>query len=246
MGVKDLFSAGAVDYARFRPRYPKELLRYLAQQVQYRGVAWDCATGNGQLALGLEKYFNLVCATDISPRQILQAPGRPGIHYSVQPAENTDFPDHFFDLVTVGQAAHWLQLDVFYAEVCRVLRPGGVIALLGYGRCRVNERIDPILDHFYTKVVGSYWEPERRFIEEGYQTLAFPFEEWETPFFNMQESWSLDEMAGYLRTWSAVQKYKAENGLDPVDALVPQLAAYWPRGKRLPVQFPLLLRVGRR
>lgn len=123
MRAKDLFSNHAADYASFRPQFPAELIKHLASLVNYRGVAWDCATGNGQLAVQLERYFNLVCASDISAAQIKEAPARGGIHYSVQPAESTDYPDHFFDLITVGQAIHWLNREAFYKEAKEYCAP---------------------------------------------------------------------------------------------------------------------------
>lgn len=245
MGVKDLFSGHAADYASFRPQYPLGLIEHLASLVSYRGVAWDCATGNGQLALQLERYFNLVCATDISATQIKQAPARGGIHYSVQAAESTDFPDHFFDLVTVGQAIHWFDLNAFYKEAKRVMRPGAVIAIMGYGLCRVNTGIDQWLDHFYYEVAGPFWEPERRIIDSGYASLEFPFELLAMPEFRMQARWSVDQFLGYLRTWSACKSYQAQLGHNPVLLHENSLRSLWPTGSVLEVNFPLLLRVGR-
>lgn len=245
MGVKDLFSGHAADYASFRPHYPGGLVKHLASLCSYRGVAWDCATGNGQLAIQLEKYFNLVCATDISASQISQAPARGGIHYSVQPAEATDFPDHFFDLITVGQAIHWLDLNAFYTEAKRVLKPGGVIAVIGYKLCRVNAEIDQWLDRFYFDIVGSYWEPERKIIDSGYASIEFPFERIQIPDYRMVAQWNIDQFAGYLRTWSACKKYQAEKGSDPVALHENSLRSLWPAGSVCEVNFPMLLRIGR-
>lgn len=244
-GMKDLFSSHAHEYARYRPQYPAALLVYLANQVKYRGVAWDCACGNGQLALQLEEHFNLVCASDASAAQISAAPARSGIHYSVQVSEHTDYPDQFFDLVTVGQAIHWFNLPLFYKEVKRVLRPGGVLALIGYGLCRINKEIDPWIDFFYQEVVGPYWEPERRIIEEGYANLEFPFTGLSHPSFEMKESWGLSHFLGYLGTWSAVHKYSNVNQADPIEMHKHELMSIWKVGQTHEVQFPMLLKAGR-
>lgn len=246
MRAKDLFSNHAADYASFRPQFPAELIKHLASLVNYRGVAWDCATGNGQLAVQLERYFNLVCASDISAAQIKEAPARGGIHYSVQPAESTDYPDHFFDLITVGQAIHWLNREAFYKEAKRVLRPGAVISIMGYSLCRVNPVIDQWIDHFYHEVVGPFWEPERKIIDTGYASLEFPFEPIAVPAFKMSALWSADQFLGYLGTWSACKKYQEAIGKDPVRTNENSLRSHWPAGSVLEVNFPLLLRVGRK
>ena len=70
---KDHFSGHAVEYAKFRPHYPDELFEYLALISPRHELAWDCATGNGQAAVGLARHFDSVIATDASAQQ-LQAP----------------------------------------------------------------------------------------------------------------------------------------------------------------------------
>ncbi|WP_445361712.1 methyltransferase domain-containing protein [Microbulbifer sp. EKSA005] len=46
-------------------------------------LAWDCACGSGQAAIGLAKLFSSVYATDISAEQIKAAKAHPKIHYQV-------------------------------------------------------------------------------------------------------------------------------------------------------------------
>src|SRR4051812_22896386 len=70
---KDHFSKQAVDYAKFRPRYPKELFRWLASIAPDTELAWDCATGSGQAAVELADCFGRVIATDASQKQIANA-----------------------------------------------------------------------------------------------------------------------------------------------------------------------------
>ncbi len=246
---KDLFSAQAADYARYRPQYPPALAAWLASLTPYRGVAWDCATGNGQLALLLEPHYHLVCATDSSPAQLTMAPGRKGILYSCQPAYPTDFPDEFFDLITVGQAIHWFVNDAFYDEVKRVAKPGAIFACIGYGLCSTGHSgVDAWLQHFYRQIAGPYWEPERRYIDEEYRSLPFPFDtQPDTPAFSMQQHWQLADMRGYLGTWSALQKLQQQRA-DAVELLEREWGALqqlWPAGEQLEVRFPLLLRVAR-
>jgi SAM-dependent methyltransferase len=151
------------------------------------------------------------------------------------------------DLVTVAQALHWFNLDVFYGEVQRVLKPSGVLAVWTYGVLHVEDGpTDELVQEFYYDIVGSYWPPERRHVEEGYRSLAFPFEEFSPPSFNMEEQWERAHLLGYMRTWSATARYVDQKNEDPVAALEERLAPLWPEASgRRKVTWPLALRVGR-
>ncbi|HEX2533292.1 MAG TPA: class I SAM-dependent methyltransferase [Chitinophagaceae bacterium] len=242
--MKDLFSRQAGDYAQYRPGYPEELFPFLASLVPSRERAWDCGTGNGQFAAGLAPFFRQVRATDISASQLSHAPSLDNISYSCQPAEQTDFPGAHFDLVTVAQAIHWFDFGRFYAEVRRVARPSAVLAVAGYNRVRVTDSVDRVVDRFYTETVGPYWDKERRYIDEGYQTIPFPFAELSAPVFSNTYQWTLHHLAGYLNTWSAVQHFTGAQGFNPVQSLLPALEEAWGPEAERTVTFPLLLRIG--
>ena len=148
--------------------------------------------------------------------------------------------------VTVAQALHWLHLPAFYEEARRVLVPDGVLAVWCYGIQRLDdEPVDRLLQHFYAAVVGPYWAPERRLVETGYRTLAFPFDELPAPSFEMALDWTLPELLAYIRTWSATARFTTERGYDPVAPFGVELARYWGREAARRVRWPLSLRMGR-
>lgn len=244
--IKDLFSAQSKAYAQFRPEYPAELYEYLLQYVPARKRVWDCATGNGQAAKMLCTYFEEVCATDISPQQLQHAFQAPNIQYSLQPAEHTDLPDGSFDLVTVAQALHWFRLPAFFAEVRRVLRPGGVLAVWGYAHLSVVdcEETNKRIQSFYYDVVGPYWDEARYQVENHYADIVFPFEKLPSPSFPMIQKWHLYEMEGYLNSWSATQAYIRANDHNPVDQLMLDLTTVWGERTRKTIEFPLFLHAG--
>ncbi len=225
---KDHFSGVASAYAAARPTYPQALFDWLASVTPDREMAVDCACGNGQATLDLAARFRQVIGVEASESQIRSAPGHSNIEWRVARAEHTGLADHRASLVVVAQAAHWFDLDAFYAEVRRLLKPGGVVALWCYG---LNSVDDPVLtaavQDFYSRVVGPYWPPERRHVESGYQTLNFPFEPLSAPPFEMSTSWSLPEFLAYVATWSAVSRYRAERGRDPIPDLERTLSAPW-------------------
>jgi len=242
-GMKDNFSSGSDQYALFRPTYPAALFDYLLSLVPRRERAWDCGTGNGQVAFVLADSFDRVFATDISAPQLASAPLHERIEYSVQPAEKTSFPDGSFDLVTVAQAIHWFDFEAFYRETDRVLRPGGVLAVIGYDRPRLSPAVDAMLDVFYRDVVGPYWDRERKYIDEQYRTIPFPYTDVPTPALAIEVEWSFHHLIGYLGTWSAVKHYQKAKGEDPVAGVETQLKKNWGDDPVKKARFPMLLRV---
>lgn len=243
--MKDNFSAQSAGYARFRPGYPPALIEYLAACAPGRIHAWDCGTGNGQVAVLLAEHFEQVYATDISEKQLAEAPQHPKIRYAVEAAEQCSAPAHSFDLIVVAQAIHWFDFDRFYAVVRRVLTPGGVLAVIGYGLFETGDAaVDALIRQFYTEIVGPYWDPERRYIDEAYRTIPFPFREMDLPPFTMNYRWSVAELLGYLGTWSAVQHYRRAKGQDPVEWIAEPLRQNWGTDQEHDIRFPLLCRAG--
>jgi len=243
--AKDRFSGHASQYAVFRPTYPQALYDFIFQQVSAKATAWDCATGNGQVAADLAKVFKKVYATDISLKQIENARQRSNIEYSVAPANASGLPDATCDLITVGQAIHWFDIPGFYSEVRRVAKPGAWLAVWGYGLLKIGETEDQIIQHYYKEIVGPYWDPERKLIDEGYQTIPFPFPETQAPNFSSDYMWTLDQFLGYARTWSAYMHYLKANEKDPLPELEKELLSCWKPGETKKISFPILFRVGR-
>jgi SAM-dependent methyltransferase len=245
MEFKDHFSAQAADYAKFRPRYPRELFRFLASIAPARDLAWDCATGNGQAAVELAEVFHHVIATDASDKQITNAEPHPRVEYRLAPAETSGIEPGTIDLVTIAQALHWFDLEQFYAEVRRVLKPEGVVAAWAYKLARVTPAIDAVVSHYYSDVVGVYWPPERLLVEK-FEELPFPFPEIAAPPFEMLAEWNLEHLIGYLRTWSATQRSMAANQRDPLEMIDRNLRSNWGSGEQLRrVVWPLTVRIGR-
>jgi len=245
MALKDNFSLQSKEYAKFRPRYPKEVFDFLVSLTIQQKLAWDCGTGNGQVASVLAESFDKVYATDISENQISHAVQKPNNSYYVEEAGHTALADHSVDLVTIAQAIHWFHFDKFYSEVRRVLKAGGVIAVIGYPLCTIDPEVDGIVLKFYEKILNGYWDPERKYLDENYETIPFPFREVLTPRFEIVYEWRVDDMIGFLNTWSAVQHYKKKNQRNPVESVEHELRKTWKENETRTVHFPVLLRIGR-
>lgn len=242
--MKDNFSKVSEQYAKLRPLHPKEIFEYLNSIVAAHEVAWDCATGNGQVARELAPHFKKVMATDISEQQIQHAYRAENIHYSIAAAEQTSFPENYFDLITVGQAIHWFDFHAFYSEVNRTAKPHALLAVFGYGLNHVDDDSDKVIRHFYEDVLKGFWDPERKYIDEKYQTIPFPFKELKTPQFDLRLEWSPEHFFGYLGTWSAVQHYKDRYHSDPIDEIRTDLLKTWRVDQIKTVIFPIMMRMG--
>ena len=242
--MKDNFSKQAELYAKYRPEYPQDLFDYILSNVKERQTAWDCATGNGQTAKELAKYFTDIYATDISQKQIDNAHIAPNIHYTIQPAEQTDFADDTFDLITVSQALHWFQFDKFFAEVKRVIKPGGYLAAWMYAGIRITPDINNLIKKHHSDTLAEFWDKERKLVDDNYAGIIFPFEEMKTPLFRIEYKWTLAELEGYLHTWSALQKFIKEKNYNPVDDLIKEISAFWTEEK-MTIFFPVYLRMAK-
>jgi SAM-dependent methyltransferase len=242
--MKDNFSRQADLYAKYRPSYPPQLIEFIVDKVNGKDMAWDCATGNGQTAKMLSAYFNKVYATDISQKQLDNAYQAANIFYSVQPAEETIFLNNSFDLITVSQSLHWFRFDEFYKEVNRVAKAGAILAAWCYSLLRINKEIDTLIEDHHFKTLEGYWDNERKYVDEEYRNIPFPFTRIESPSFYIQYNWTIEELEGYLNTWSGLQKFILANNDNPVPALMKRIKPYWKQAQ-IPVRFPIHLLMGR-
>lgn len=246
MSSSSHFGTVAREYASFRPGYPPELFAWLARAAPGRDAAWDCGCGSGQASTALAEHFDVVFATDVAAEQIGAAKPHPRVRYSVAPAECSGLPDESVDLVTVAQALHWFDVMAFYAEARRVARPGGLLAVWNYPRPEfADSELDRRFAAFYADVVGPYWPPERVHVEQNYRTLPFPFQELETPAFALELRWNLDQVIGYVSSWSATARYRKALSADPAPLLRESLAPAWPGDGFATIRMPIGLRVAR-
>ena len=241
------FKTQAALYAEYRPDYPAELFEFVAANAPARRLAWDCACGNGQAAVGLAEHFERVIATDASPEQISHARPHKRIEYRVAAAEESKLPSASADAITVTQALHWLNHEKFYAEARRVLVPKGTLTVTVYTDAIMDDaKLDATFQHYNKQVVGPYWPAERKIVNEEYRSLPFPFERIPPPKLTLERQWSLAELAGYLRSWSATVRYVEANGTDPVVRFEREMAENWgdPQDRRT-IRWPFVVMSGR-
>lgn len=241
--MKDLFSSNSELYSLARPSYPIEVVQELLNLVPENHFVWDCGAGSGQFTQLLAPYFDHVVATDISEQQLSKAPYFENVSYQLQSAEKTSFAAHSFDLITVAQAVHWFDFDEFYAEVYRTLKIDGIFAVIGYGLIHVEHPVlNRLIHQLYFEVLDGYWDPERKYIDDLYQTIPFPFEEISVPKMTMQYQWSKEQLINYLNTWSALKHFREKNQNQPLVEIQKFLEN---DHESVLVEFPVLFRAGK-
>lgn len=242
--MKDLFSENSALYQQARPDYSAEIIQQILQHVPEYGLAWDCGAGSGQFTGWLAPYFEQVLASDLSAAQLAQAPKLDNVRYEQAAAEESGLPDHSADLVTVAQAIHWFDFEAFYTEVKRVLKPEGCLAVIGYGLIEsADAELNQHITHLYHTVLKGYWDAERRYIDECYQSIPFPFEGQPVPALQLNYRWSGAQLLNYFQTWSGLKHYVHRTGLNPLAALE-EFFQHSPE-QVYEVNFPVLLRIGK-
>ncbi|HSA75701.1 MAG TPA: class I SAM-dependent methyltransferase [Candidatus Nitrosocosmicus sp.] len=246
-GAVDHFSSTSKEYSFSRPTYPDDLYKYLSDITPNKDTVWDCATGNGQAAIGLCKYFKNVIASDASKGQLDYKFLRNNIHYEMFPAEKATINNNCVDLITVAQAAHWFDLDKFYKEVTRVSKSKGILAIWSYGMHKINYEIDKISTKLNVggDILGKYWPQQTNYVKEDYKTIPFPFKEIRSPKFEMTVKWSLDNLVNYMQTWSAVKRFSTEEKFNPLELIIEELENLWGMWEtRKTVSWDINIRIG--
>ena len=244
-GFADHFSELAARYAAYRPHYPPGLVGLLADRCERHDVAWDVGCGSGQLSVALAARFSQVIATDPAQAQLDHAERDPRVEYRCTPAEASGLPDASVDLAVAAQAAHWFDWPRFVAEAGRVVRPGGLVALVSYRNADLGGDIGALLLDFYQEI-DPYWPSGRAHVNNQYRDLVLPWPALPAPPLEMTATWTRDELIGYITTWSATARFVAARGEAPLDELRRQITARWPGPDPREVHWPLTLKLARR
>ena len=247
MAYIDHFSKQASSYAASRPTYPDELIDYISNLSGTHQKVLDCATGNGQAAVGLSQHFNQVVAFDRSFSQLSKSKKAQNIYYLCASTHALPIKNESLDLVVAAQAWHWFDKLEFENEVARVLRPGGHLAIWGYNLIKINEELDRLILHFYQNIVGDYWPEERRLLESKYKDFPIVLTPIPAPEFEMVTRWDRNHLFRYFRSWSATQRYISAKGDEAIKNFELALSKLWPVAQvTKTIHWPLFLKVAQR
>jgi SAM-dependent methyltransferase len=220
--ARDLFRGTAGYYDRYRLPYPEPMIADLVRraQVSEHGRLLDLACGTGQLAFPLRQWFSEVWAVDQEPdmvemvRSKAAATGAENIRAIVADAETFDAePDHF-ELAVIGNAFHRLDRAAVAGRVLRWLRPGGHLALCWSSGPSAGEEdwqrtLAATVDSWRARLgvedrVPANWDQPRRQRTDSQVLSDEGFELTGHREFAVEQRWSLPELAGYVRSTSAL------------------------------------------
>jgi hypothetical protein len=242
----DHFSGVSTGYAEFRPRYPHALFEFIASIAPNHQRVWDCGAGSGQASVDLAESFREVIASDLSVAQLAHGPEHARISWVAASAEAAPIAKKSVDAITVAQALHWFDHARFYGEVWRVSVPGAALVAWTYLPSKMEGPAGVIHDRLMFETLRGYWPPERWHVDTGYRGIPFPFERIDAPVLHLDERWTLSQLTGYMRTWSATARYRKQHGIDPVIEVERDLRAIWgdPEERRA-ITWPIVVLAGR-
>jgi SAM-dependent methyltransferase len=244
----------AKNYVKFRPKYPIKLYEKIVssilipqhQQQQQeddiqkhvnKSIAIDVGCGTGQATVVLAYFFDCVVGIDPSEAQIKNATQHHKVLYQIGKETMLPAQDKTVTLVTVAQAVHWFDINTFYQEVHRVLRPGGCLAMWSYGLFHIHNDDDErtlqklICESLYEDLLGEYWDERRRLVENRYEDIPLLAEQKPNHYtgcriaegYDIRMNFSKEELIGYLKSWSAYVTYCKQHSIqegsvdDPIE-----------------------------
>jgi SAM-dependent methyltransferase len=152
------FARSADAYERGRPGYPAEAIDVLVSRLPANARVLDLAAGTGALARPLhDAGFNV---TAVEPVAEMRAALPESIRALEGTAEAIPLGDGEVDAVVVGQAFHWFDGGAALAEIHRVLRPEGMLALFWNVRLRehpLHAAIDELIDPYRGETPSHRW-----------------------------------------------------------------------------------------
>jgi len=222
--ARSLFNGKASIYSRYRPDYPKDLLKMLEKETGFNRnwIVADIGSGTGIMSrLFLENGNHVYCIEpndDMRSESIKLTSSFLKCKVLKGTAENTGLDTDSIDIIVAGQSFHWFDPVAAKKEMTRVLKPGGFAALIWNNRSERENSLSKEYDYICSKYSHNYQGTGNSRIESDTFITFFHngFKKFETP--NYQKL-NLDGILGrYFSTSYALQPQDPEYG-DAVESL---------------------------
>lgn len=228
------FASRVAHYIRWRPGYPAEVIALLEREcgLTSSSVVADIGSGTGLLTRLLLEHGNPVFG--VEPNTEMREAGQallsayPRFTSVAASAEASSLADASVDLIVAGQAFHWFDRTAARREFVRILRPGGMVALIW------NERLVEPSDFLreYERLLRDYAldyrEVDHRNIDEAVLTGFFAPAGFHEARFAFRQVFNLEGLRG--RTISA--SYMPEPGHPRFEPMIDALTACFVRHAR--------------
>ncbi|BFZ53332.1 hypothetical protein PYCC9005_000355 [Savitreella phatthalungensis] len=170
----------SASYSDFRPTYGQALFdQLLSYHTGEHKLAVDIGCGTGQITKVLAAKFDRVKGFDTSAKMLESATKAENIEYGVAGAEKLPVNDASVDCITVGQAVHWFDLPAWFAEMERVVKPGGTLSFWSYNELEFTDSQEASdvwnrTSHDSDKL-GPHWpQPGRTILEDALDVVQVP------------------------------------------------------------------------
>ncbi|GAB6028243.1 hypothetical protein CHUAL_002430 [Chamberlinius hualienensis] len=226
----------AKSYKLYRPTTGQNVTDKIMNYVREKNegplkLLVDVGCGSGQHTLAFTSYFDKVLGTDISPNMIAEIATDPtlpsNVSFAVSPAEELPVPDSSVDVVTGAQCFHWFDHEKFHIEMNRVLKPNGVVAIIGHeleflsdpNDEKKSEELSNATIRFFVQLL-PYLQNAASPILNRYSNLSFPYADVVREVEVRSESpITLADYIGLMGTYSQFQSWKRQH---PESALAAQ------------------------
>lgn len=227
----------AENYFKYRPTVPEELLEQTFTFADYHGtgkdLAVDLACGSGQSTFSLCGVFHRVVGVDISEAQIQFALEKAKrfnnlkskVEFIVCPASNLPFENSSVDLIHCSIAWHFLDPATVHAEVDRVLKTNGILAIYGQGFPRFlhqgcEELFCHLLDH-HMVWNETFYGNSRTILKSVYGSVKLPYPLERQYNAEKHLTMSLEDVAGMIRSTDSYDTYCKEHpGTTALESMV--------------------------
>jgi SAM-dependent methyltransferase len=244
----------AASYDRFRPRPPEALLDLL---VRLAGggrprLVVDLGSGTGLSARAWAGRTERVIGVEPDEAMRAVAAEQGGAEYLAGSSAATGLPDASADLVTCSQSLHWMEPEPTFAEVGRILRPGGVFAAYDYDPVPV---VDPELEAAFETVLDeakalreatgriSPWTssaPLRKDEHAKRMRASEQFRYVRELVLHSVEEGDAERVLGLIRSYGAVEVHSDELRLDELEATARRVLG----DRTVPLWFGYRVRIG--
>lgn len=205
-GRASSFGSVAAQYDQYRSAFPEQLIADLAELKP--DCALDIASGTGRVPRQLASHGIRSLGVELDARMADVARAH-GADVEVARFEDWDDRGRSFDLVTIGDAWHWIEPDAGIAKVAKVLRPGGTFARF-FNTHTAPENLLSGIESIYAKVAPHllvHGRPPDESIEWKDPLVASPlFTHHEKRTYEWERSFDADSWIGLTNTVSDHQR----------------------------------------
>lgn len=226
------FSNRVEDYVKYRPHYPREIVSFLADQydLDNSNIIADIGAGTGISSLPfLEEGYKVMAVEpnkEMLDKAIELLGNYPNFSSAPGTAENTTLKNHSVDAVIAGQAFHWFDREKCKLEFRRILKNGGLLALIWNERL-IETSFEIAYDALILKHARDYVKVDHRNIHTEDIALFFDPAPVDLNIFSNKQVFDFEGLKGRLLSSS----YMPAPGDPGYEAMIEDLEVLFHRFK---------------